>query len=159
MKLVGFLLVGLALICLSASVRAQPKKQKISATLASETVATQKVQSQYKGVHLGMTPQEVRAKLGDPAGKAQGLDYFVFSETETATIAYNSGNQVVTISVDYQNGVGAPDYRTVVGEELLTRDDGSLYRLVRRPSEGFWVSYGRTAPGTVVIVSITIQKL
>jgi hypothetical protein len=122
-------------------------------------VAEQTLQSEYKGVRLGMTTNEARAKLGEPALKAEDQDYYVFSNTETATVAYDRTHRVVTISVDYQDGVGAPDYRTVVGEDLQAKPDGSLHKMVRRESQGFWVSYSRTAPGTVVIVTITIQKL
>ena len=62
------------------------------------------------------------------------------------------------ISVDYQNGTGAPEPRAVVGAELETRENGSLYKVVYYDNQGFWVSYSRTA-GPVIIVTITIQKM
>jgi len=45
-----------------------------------------------------------------------------------------------------------------VGQELITKADGSAYAMVRYESRGFWVSYSRTA-GPVTIVTITIQKI
>ena len=150
-------LIALATTML-VSTTAKAQNQRVRATVASP-VAEQALQSEYKGVRLGMTMNEARARLGEPALKADDQDYYVFSNTETATVAYDRTHKVVTISIDYQDGVGAPDYRTVVGEDLQARPDGSLHKMVRRESQGFWVSYSRTAPGTVVIVTITIQKL
>lgn len=151
-----------ALIALATGMRGgtsvQAQHQRVRATVAGP-VAEQPVQSEYKGVRLGMTTEEARAKLGEPALKADDQDYFVFSDSETATVAYDRTHKVVTISVDYQNGVGAPDYRAVVGEDIQPNPDGSLHKLVRRESQGFWVSYSRTAPGTGAVVTITIQKL
>ena len=150
-------LITLATVMLS-STAANAQNQRYRATVASPA-AEQPLLSEYKGVRLGMTTSEARAKLGEPALKADDQDYYVFSDTETATLAYDRTHKVVTISVDYQNGVGAPDYRAVVGEDMQPRADGSFHKVVRRESEGFWISYSRTAPGTVVIVTITIQKL
>ena len=65
-----------------------------------------------------MSAEEARAKLGTPALKDSDQDYYVFSENETAQISYDTAHKVVTISVDYLGGVGAPDYKAVVGGEL-----------------------------------------
>lgn len=113
--------------------------------------------SEYKGIRLGMTAQEVRAKLGDPTVKGDDQDYYSFSEIESAQFAYDKALKVVTISIDY-TGAGAPDYRNIVGPSIDERDDGSLYKLVRYEAQHFWVSYCRSA-GTPRIVTITIQKI
>lgn len=113
--------------------------------------------SEYKSVRLGMTAQEVRAKLGDPTIKGDDQDFYAFSETETAQFAYDKSLKVVTISIDY-TGTGAPDYRNVVGATIDEKPDGALYKLVRYEAQHFWVSYSRTA-GTPPLVTITIQKM
>jgi len=105
-----------------------------------------------------MSMEEARAKLGTAVLRSNELDYVVFSATETAQIAYNAAHRVVTISVDYMEGIGAPDYMTVVGTSLLERPDRSLYRMVEYRTEGFWVSYYKSA-GTVPMVTITLQLL
>ena len=113
---------------------------------------------EYRGVRLGMTAAEARAKLGEPAMKSDEQDFYVFSANETVQLLY-TGQKVVMISTDYIAGIGAPDYRTVVGEGLLERPDGSLFRMVRYNSERFWVSYNKSASMTpVVTITIGIIK-
>jgi outer membrane protein assembly factor BamE (lipoprotein component of BamABCDE complex) len=153
-------LVGLAVVlfCAFAGLSSQANAQvrKVKATL-TPAITEQPLYTEYKGVRLGMTAIEARAKLGTPALKDNDQDYYVFSEKETAQIVYNTAGKVVTISVDYVDGVGAPDYKTVVGGELERMANGSLYRIVRYESQGFWVSYNRSG-GPVPMVTITIQK-
>lgn len=113
---------------------------------------------EYRGVRLGMSAEEARAKLGTAALKDNDQDFYVFSEDETAQIVYNNQQKVVTISIDYLGGVGAPDHRVVVGGDLQTTANGSLYKLIRYESLGYWVSYNRTTM-PVPSVTITIQKI
>jgi len=115
--------------------------------------------TEYKGVRLGMTAQEVRTKLGKPALMDNEQDFFVFSDAETVQIGYDAAGKVIIISVDYQNGVGAPGPEAVVGAQLETREDGSLYKVVYYEKQGFWVSYSRTTAGPVFIATITIKKM
>jgi len=119
----------------------------------------QPLYNDYRGVRLGMTADETRAKLGEPMQKADDQDFYAFSEKETAQICYDASHQVVTISVDYIGaGSGAPDYKSIIGREIQTRPDGSLYQLVRYVKAGFWVSYNRTG-GPSPVVTVTLQKL
>jgi outer membrane protein assembly factor BamE (lipoprotein component of BamABCDE complex) len=143
-------LVGIA----NANGQNQSAKARVAKFNAEEV--QQPLYREYRGVRLGMTAEETRAKLGSPVLKSDDLDYYVFSENETAQIAYNAVHKVVTISVDYTGGVGAPDYRTVVGAGVLERPDGSVYRMVHYKAEGFWVSYNKSA-GTVPVVTVTLQ--
>ncbi len=149
----ALLVIALAGFALSANAQ----KSRASASTA-EQLAQQPLYSDYKGVRLGMAAEEVRAKLGNPVLKDAELDYYVFSDNETAQIAYDANHKAKAISVDYSGGVGAPDYKTVVGASLEARPDGSAYRVIRYESLGFWVSYNRSA-GPVVTVTITIQKI
>lgn len=110
---------------------------------------------EYRGVRLGMTATETRAALGEPTFKSEEQDFYVISTNETAQIAYKA-QKVVTISIDYAGGVGAPDYKSVVGAGvLLERPDGTLFRMVRYDSERLWVSYNKSA-SAVPLVTITI---
>ena len=139
-----FLLIGIMLLLLLGAISVKGQ----SAPLYRE----------YRGVRLGMTAVEVKAKLGEPVMKSNDQDFYVLSANETAQVVYDSFQKVVTISTDYTGGVGAPDYRTVVGNGLLERPDGSVFRMVHYDSQGFWVSYNKSGSVTPV-VTITIGAL
>lgn len=160
---VTLLVVFLVALGTGMSVSAQAQGQKSRMPMANafkEPGATQQpLYMDYKGVRIGMTADEARAKLGQPALQADDQDYYVFSANETAQVAYNSAHKVITISVDYIGGIGAPDYRNVVGGSIDVKPDGTIYKLVRYEQLGVWVSYNRTASNSIVNVTITIQKL
>ena len=144
-----------ALLLLGATVagaqgRAVSKSAHISAP-------QQPLYSEFRGVRVGMSTADVRTKLGAPFQPADDMDLYLFSEKETAQIVYDAAHTVKTISVDYAGGVGAPDYKSVVGPEIEVMVDGSLYKLVRYDSFGVWVMYNRGA-GDAGTVTITIQK-
>ena len=155
----ALLVVTLVSLVLSASAQTQEQRSRTPrANAFNETGTTQQpLYADYKGVRIGMTAEETRAKLGQPTLKGDDQDYYVFSDKETAQIAYDGAHKVTGISVDYLDGVGAPDPKIVVGGDLEAKN-GSAYKLVRYESAGFWVSYNRTA-GPVATVTITIQKM
>jgi hypothetical protein len=153
--LIIFVMSTLVVLVWGANAQAQKSRAAVN---AAPVVTQQPLYTDYKGVRLGMTAAEVKTKLGNPAFMDKELGYFVFSETETVQIAYDAAGKVKTISIDYQNGTGAPEPRAVVGAELETRENGSLYKVVYYENQGFWVSYSRTT-GPVIIVTITIQKM
>ena len=153
--LITSVVIVTALLLLGATVagaqgRAVTKSAHISAP-------QQPLYSEYRGVRIGMSTADVRTKLGAPLQPADDMDLYVFSEKETAQIVYDAAHTIKTISVDYAGGVGAPDYKSVVGPEIEVMVDGSLYKLVRYDSFGVWVIYNRGA-GDAGTVTITIQK-
>jgi hypothetical protein len=111
----------------------------------------------YRGITIGMTDDEVRNKLDD-VKKSDGLDSVSFSDGESAQIYYDKDGKVTAISVDYFIPTNAPAPEKILGEALQAKDDGSMYQLKRYPDKGFWVSYNRTA-GAKPIITITMQKL
>ncbi len=114
---------------------------------------------EYRGIQLGMSTEEVRKKLGSPKEKADDQDFFVLNDSETAQILYDKTHKVVTISADYMKGGEAvPSSKDFFGAEAEAKPDGSVYKLVRYPKAGFWLSYNRTA-GSSPLVSVTIQKI
>jgi len=159
LKIKFFLSLLIAVVFdLGLSSNANAQAQKVKAAFKGDTATQQPLYTEYKGVRLGMSAEEARAKLGTPALKASDQDFYVFSENESAQICYDAAQKVVTISVDYLGGIGAPDYKAVVGGELERTANGSLYRIVRYESLGFWVSYNH-ATGPVTSVTVTIQKI
>ena len=154
-----YLLIGALLLLLMGVVaKGQGPTPSLKGVRAHSQVQ-QPLYTEYRGVRLGMTAAETRAKLGEPAMKSNEQDYFVLSPNETAQIVYDVFQKVTTISADYAGGVGAPDYRAVVGEGMLIeRPDGSLFRMAQYPSAGMWVSYNRSAT-VVPVITITIQLM
>jgi hypothetical protein len=152
-----------ALLTVMSVVAAQAQGQRFRTPIANSfkapSATQQPLYTEYKGVRIGMTADEVRAKLGQAALKADDQDFYVFSDTETAQIAYDSAHKVISISVDYMGGVGAPDYHTVVGGNIEVKPDGAIYKLVRYEQFGVWVSYNRPPGNPFVTVTITIQKI
>ena len=157
MKFSYLALCGLLAMLWGANANAQNQTDKVKSVKA-RTEEVQLLYREYRGVRLGMTAEEARAKLGDPVLKGDDQDFYVFSPNETAQIAYNAAHKVIIISTDYTGGVGAPDYKTVVGADLQERPDGSMYKMVHHEKEGFWVSYNKSA-GVVPVVTVTLQVL
>ena len=150
-----FFVIGVILLLLLGAVavgHAQAKK-----IVMEHSQVQQSLYREYRGVRLGMTAAEARAKLGEPAMKSDDQDFYIFSANETAQIVY-AAQKVVTISTDYAGGVGAPDYKSVVGEDLQQKPDGSLFRMVLYDSEHFWVSYHKSA-SAMPVVTVTIGQM
>src|SRR5918996_1423817 len=98
----------------------------------------------YRGITIGMTDDEVRNKLED-VKKGDDQDFVFFSDKESAQIYYDKDGKVIAISVDYFAPTNAPAPEKVLGEGLQAKADGSMYQLKRYPEKGYWVSYNRTA--------------
>lgn len=157
-ELISLLLGALVLLLFAFVIgKGQSRIQEVRPGAAPIQIQ-QQLYREYRGVRLGMTTVEVRTKLGEPAMKSDEQDFYVVSTKETAQIVYDARQKVVTISTDYTSGVGAPDYKTVVGEELLQRPDGSLFKIVFYYSERFWVSYYKSS-SDVPVVTVTIGAI
>ena len=112
----------------------------------------------YRGVQLGMTSDEVRKKLGDPKDKGDEQDFFVFNESEMAQIVYDKTHKVIAISADFLTaGDKVPTAKQVFGGVVEAKADGSMYKMVRFPKSGYWLSYNRTG-GTPPLTTVTLLK-
>ena len=153
--LITLVVIVVALLLLGATVAAA---QGRVANKAAHVAAPQEpLYSQYRGVRIGMTTAEVRTKLGAPQQPGDDMDFYVFSDKEAAQIVYDTSHIVKTVSVDYIGGVGAPDYKAVVGPDVEVAANGSLYKQMHYDSFGIWVFYNR-GTGDAATVTITIQK-
>ena len=153
-RVFAFIVAAVTLLLLtSGSTLAQRK----SATPTNEEESA--MFKEYRGVQLGMTADDVRKKLGAPKDKGDEQDFFVFGETESAQIVYDATHKVVTISADFlSTGPTVPTAKQVLGSDLEAKADGSVYKLVRYPKAGYWLSYNRTG-GASPMTSITLQKI
>lgn len=113
----------------------------------------------YRGVSIGMTADAARSALGAPKEKSNEMDLYIFSDTETAQVFYDAAQQVKAIAITYSGDLkSAPTPKLIFGEDVAPRPDGGIFKMVRYPKAGFWVSYNRTA-GDDVVISIAIQKM
>jgi len=114
---------------------------------------------EYKGVRIGMEADEVRKKLGQPADKGDVQDFFQFSEKESCQVYYDKVHKVMAVSINYVgDGSGAPLPKVVLGTEIEAKADGAMYKMVRYPDSGYWVSYNKTG-GEDPLVTVTMQKI
>ena len=154
--------LGGALLLAAVPASSQTKQDQIAKTVittaAKNTTAAQPSFTEYRGITIGMSADEVRNKLDHLRDKGEYQDYFVFSDTESAQVVYDKDGKVMGVSIDYRgNASNPPTPQEVIGENLKPNADGSMYDLKRYPAAGYWVAYNRTA-GDDPRVTITMQK-
>jgi hypothetical protein len=144
-----------------ATATASDTVTQVAAGPASETASVKGIVEplyrEYRGVKLGMSADEVRAKLGKPEEKSDEMDFFVFSDTERARVYYQDGKASAVIATYMGEDAAAPAPASVLGADIEAKPDGSMYRMTPYPKAGYWVAYSRT-PGDTPLVMITMQK-
>ena len=155
-RILNLLLLAAALFVASSSANAQVRKAAAQTPSSGEEASASF--NEYRGIQLGMFADDVRKKLGDPKDKGDEQDFYIFDETETAQIVYDKTHKVITISADFQKATGTLTAKQVLGAEVEAKADGSMYKMVRYPKAGYWLSYNRTG-GTPPLTTITLQKI
>lgn len=126
----------------------------------SEAAVLMPVLTEYKGIKIGTTDDEVRDKLGK--AKIDDKDGFFYDENdEMVQIRLDADKKVRLVSVTYSHeNKNAPKFADVFGGGTAeeTKPDGSIYKLVRYPEAGYWVAYSKRA-GDEPTVTVTMQKL
>lgn len=127
--------------------------------LTTVIAATRADFSGYKGIAIGATADEVRKKLGEPKDKSDAMDLYVFSDSESAQFYYDPGHLVMGMMINYSGDLkNAPTPKDVFGEDVPPKADGGIFKMVRYPKAGFWVSYNHTA-GSDAVITIAMQKI
>lgn len=117
------------------------------------------IYNSYKGVTIGMPTGDARLKLGTPKDKADDQDFYVYSDNESVQVIYDAAHTVNAISVNYLGDLKAiPSPHDIFGADVAAKPDGSIFKLVRYPKAGYWVSYNRTA-GEDPMIIVTMQKI
>jgi hypothetical protein len=151
-----FLFAGAVILIALAPVALRAQRQK---TALDPDDANRPAFSDFKGVSIGMPADEARKKLGSPRDKSVEQDFYMFGDNEAVQVYYDKAGAVNAISIDFMNGANAiPSCKDVLGAEAEKKADGSVYKLIRYPKAGYWVSYSRTA-GDSATVTVTMQKI
>jgi hypothetical protein len=115
--------------------------------------------NQFRGVKIGMAADEARKKLGNPRDKSAEQDFYMVNDNEALQVFYDKAGAVTAISIDFMSGASSiPTSKDLFGADAEAKSDGSIYKMIRYPKAGFWVSYSRTA-GNEATVTITMQKI
>ena len=115
--------------------------------------------TEYRGIFIGDTRDEVHQKLGKPKHEYADEDNFELSESETARVFFDADKKVKAIVITYAGKIdAAPKPNNVVGEAIKPNADGGMYKMVRAQDKGFWVSYVKSS-GDSPSVTITVQAL
>lgn len=105
-----------------------------------------------------MSANEVRKKLGEPSDKGNTQDFYEFSPDETAQVTYDTSGLMIAISVTYFKASEAPTAKNVLGVDVDPQYNGNVYRIIKYPKVGYWVSYSRTE-GDPPVVTVTMSKI
>jgi hypothetical protein len=133
---------------------------EVSASLVSLQIQSeeQPLYTNYKGVQIGLRIDEARKKLGEPADKNEGQDFYEFSADEMAQVSYDASGVVTAIAVTYFKASDAPTAKNVLGVDIEPQLNGNLYKLIRYPKAGYWVSYSRTE-GDPTVITVNMTKI
>ena len=151
----GLLALAAAFALIAAGVQAQAQTINKAGGL---TQVNQPLLRDYKGVTIGMTVDQVHAKLGTPREASKGQEYYPRSESEFVQVIYDSAQRVRVVAVTYVGEGDAPPVKDVLGEEVTPAADGAIHKVVNYPVAGYSVSYYRTR-GTDPLITVTLQKL
>jgi hypothetical protein len=163
LKLAAVLTAAL-LLPFAPAATAQTEKEQVTgsqgttAIAGGDAAAVEPLLREYKGVTLGMSAGDVRAKLGKPDEKGEAMDFYVFSDKERARVYYLDGKASAIIATYVGKDSGAPTPLAVLGTDIEAKPDGSLYKMLKYPQAGYWVAYSRVQ-GDSPLVMVTMQKI
>lgn len=150
-----FLTAAVLMIITTTPAIAQAQRTKVQ----GDGTDNQPTFSDFKGVRIGMPTEEARKKLGSPRDKSAEQDFYLFNDNQAVQVFYDKAGMVSAISIDFMEGAnGIPPPKDILGSEPDAKPDGSLYKMVRYPKAGYWVSYSKTA-GSSPTITITMQKI
>ncbi|MEP6944474.1 MAG: hypothetical protein ABJA02_01045 [Acidobacteriota bacterium] len=115
-----------------------------------------------QGVPIGMPRKEVEKNLGSAKVSDKAGLYYEFSKTHSAQIGFDADSNVRTVALIFTGGdKSAPAFADVFGADVSSSPNanGGIYKMVRYPEAGFWVSYSVTNPGPQATTVVTMRRM
>lgn len=154
-----FVAATLAAATLPCAAQARKAEQKTAQVAPPAARVEEPRYREYRGVRLGMTAEEVHAALGAPKDTDGRQEFFAFSNAETTQVFYDAQRRVWAVTANYLGDVsGAPTPEQIFGVPAEVKPDGSIYKMVRYTSAGYYVAYSRDG-GDAPLTSVVMQKL
>jgi len=122
-----------------------------SATAAASQ--SPKVMREFRGIKLGMKPDEVHTAMGKPGKTDENIEEFSLGGDDLLTINYDNGT-VKAIRLYFTDAKKVPAWTEVVGDTEIKQNDSGA-KFARRVEENFWVSMFQNKDGTVTTITIS----
>ncbi|MBS1807046.1 MAG: hypothetical protein JST84_02510 [Acidobacteria bacterium] len=116
---------------------------------------TAKVLREFKGVKLGLKPEQVHAALGQPENNNDASEDYKLTGEDTMTVRYENG-EVKAIQLAFMEAKNAPAWRDVVGDaEVVELANGAKTARKVLAEEKFWVAIYQNKEGTITRITIS----
>jgi hypothetical protein len=136
----------------------QPQLAVAAAEPAAPQVLKPAVDS-VRDIELGMTVEQVKAKLGKPDVEDKTGLYFTLDKGDSVQIGLDADKKVRTVAAIYGAGSkDAPSFTDIFGTDAAA-PEGDVYKLERYPDAGYWVSYSRTNSKDKPVTVIMLRKI
>ena len=130
-----------------------------SASVQQPIAAPAPAAPSVRDIELGMSVDDVKAKLGKPEVTDDTGMYFTLSGGDSVQIGLDENKKVRTVAAVYAAGSKlAPSPDEVLGD-AVEKTDGDMYKMVRYPDKGYWVSYSRSGSDKKPLVVVTLRKI
>ncbi len=142
-----------------AKVEKPAVKEKPAAPASQESPAP--VVTSLGGLTLGLTADEAKDKLGKPDVSDKTGMLFTPSGTESIQIGLDEEGKIRTIAHIYTDGdKKAPSFEDVFGPGVEKPEStGTLYKMVRYPEAGMWLSYSLTNADSKPMTVVTMRRI
>ena len=153
------LVLGISTECMGQT-QTDEMNTTASTTIPKKNGSTGPLLKNYRNVEIGMEASAVDDILGKPESKYPDRIFFEISNAEDVQIVVGPDQKVTAVVVSFAEGKGAPEFVSIFGDgvEPDKRPDGSVYKMVRYPDAGYWVSY-YAAAGNKGNVTLMMRKL
>ena len=166
----SFIVISLCLLIASALPAFGQTSEPNSTAVSTATVKpdeTKKAQgsaaiTDIHGISIGMSTSQIKDKLGKPESSDDTTMYFNLGNGESIQIGLDKDKKVILIAEIFSGkNAKSPDFDDVFGSEVENpaSADGKVYKMMRYPTAGYWISYSRLDLKSGPMTTVTMQKM